>query len=324
MATVFSISRAASPHQPQTDKPPVRVTVPELGSKTVGDLKNLVLAQINKKCNINRIRFAWESTHEILGPNEKALSAFGFKDQVSIVFKDLGPQISWKRVFIVEYFFPMIVFPLLWVLIRKLPKSQVTQFLFPGAKAAVGYTAQWQDLLAVMFTLHFVKRELETLYVHRFGNDTMPLANIFKNSGYYWLFAFWIAHSSLHPLYTVPANSSRRLFGVGLFVIAELLNLKSHIDFRNLRPHGTRVRRVPTGFWFNLISCPNYLFEILAWVGFTLASQSVAAAVFTLVGAAQMTQWAIQKHQRYKREFDGQDGRALYPKNRKVIIPLLF
>ena len=38
--------------------------------------------------------------------------------------------------------------------------------------------------------------------------------------------------------------------------------------------------------------------EILGWVGFTVATQTVAAALFTLVGAAQMAQWAAGKHTR--------------------------
>jgi very-long-chain enoyl-CoA reductase len=128
----------------------------------------------------------------------------------------------------------------------------------------------------------------------------------------------------MHPLYTPPGCIWSRRVGIGLFILSELGNLKAHIDLRNLRPAGTRIRKVPQTLIFRLISCPNYLFEILSWVGFTMASQSIAAAVFTIVGAAQMTVWAVAKHRRYKKEFDGQDGRELYPKNRKVLIPLIF
>ena len=35
--------------------------------------------------------------------------------------------------------------------------------------------------------LHYVKRELETLFVHHWGPQaTMPARNLFKNSIYYW------------------------------------------------------------------------------------------------------------------------------------------
>ena len=331
MATVFVITQAPSkkPNVPAGayEKPPVHVSVSNLETTTVGDLKRMYIAQTKKHLNVNRVRLTIEGSNETLIPNEKALSAISsLKGGATLVYKDLGAQISWRTVFIVEYMFPMLVFPLVWLLGRKFPSGLVTQALFGSADSSntLQATKCWQDLVAIMFTVHFLKRELETMYVHRFGNDTMPVTNIFKNSGYYWMFAFWIAHASLHPLYTVPPSVSQRYAGVGIFVFSELMNLKAHLDLRNLRPAGTRVRKVPRGILFKYISCPNYLFEILAWVGFTMASQSVAAAAFTVVGAAQMTVWAIQKHKRYLREFDGIEGRELYPRSRKILIPFLF
>ena len=38
------------------------------------------------------------------------------------------------------------------------------------------------------------------------------------------------------------------------------------------------------------ISCPNYTFEILSWVGFNLMTSTLAGIVFLLLGAFQMTQ----------------------------------
>lgn len=324
MPTKFVI-RPLSKKGVVSDKPSVEISIGSLDKTTVSDLKSKFSKANKKNCNdVNRYRFTLADGTALI-PNEKALSAFSLPPNSDIVieYKDLGPQISWRTVFIVEYMFPMLVFPLLWILTRHYPSSPVTKFIYPAGSASAS-TKQWQNILTLMFTLHFVKRELETIYVHRFGNDTMPLRNIFKNSGYYWMFAAWIAHVTLHPQYTVPACYSRRMLGVGLFVICELLNLKAHMDLRNLRPAGTRIRRVPRGILFNFVSCPNYLFEILSWVGFTLASQSVASAVFTVVGAAQMTVWAIAKHRRYRKEFDGQDGREMYPKNRKILIPFVL
>ena len=60
------------------------------------------------------------------------------------------------------------------------------------------------ELGTACWCVHYAKRLLETLFVHRFSKGTMPLFNIFKNSGYYWGFAAYVAYFVCHPLYTPP------------------------------------------------------------------------------------------------------------------------
>ena len=48
----------------------------------------------------------------------------------------------------------------------------------------------------VCWIIHFLKRELETLFVHKFSRPTMPLSNLFKNCAYYWIFGAVIGYVS--------------------------------------------------------------------------------------------------------------------------------
>ena len=172
---------------------------------------------------------------------------------------------------------------------------------------------------------HYLKRILETLFVHRFSHETMPLMNLFKNCAYYWGFSFFIGYFINHPEYTEPFFKEYQVvIFLSLFIFCELGNFSIHFLFHNLRPKGTTLRSIPvpnsnflTGL-FHLVSCPNYTYEVGSWLSFSLMTQSFPALIFTVVGFVQMSIWALEKHQRYKREFED------YPSERKAIIPFIL
>ena len=67
-----------------------------------------------------------------------------------------------------------------------------------------------------------------------------------------------------NPDYKTPEMSTEVLYGmIGLWIFSELSNLKTHLILRDLRPQGSTVRKVPKGYGFDLVACPNYFFEIL-------------------------------------------------------------
>lgn len=57
---------------------------------------------------------------------------------------------------------------------------------------------------------------------------------------------------------------------------AELSNGFTHLTLRNLRPAGTRTRAIPYGYGFDLVSCPNYTFEIIGWIVLSIMTGSYA------------------------------------------------
>lgn len=284
---------------------------------TLADLQGLLHAA-HPKLYPDRQRFYWPLAKDAAaGTRPVAVKASdALHDRDALVFKDLGPQILWKTVFIVEYLGPLLLYPLFFSQPRWIYGDAVG-----FAKTAWVEEVQLSALIA--WTFHYAKRELETLFVHRFSHATMPLGNLFKNSIYYWGFAAYVAYFVNHPLYTPPGQDLVYI-GMCMFYFMEIGNLSCHWTLRMLRPPGTKIRRIPRGGLFHLVTCPNYTYEILAWVGFNLMTKTVAGMLFMLAGAIQMFIWAKGKHRNYKKEFDGKDGRALYPPRRKIIVPFLY
>jgi very-long-chain enoyl-CoA reductase len=260
------------------------------------------------------------STTIPLQKDDQRLSDLGIGDGSTLLFKDLGPQIGYSTVFFWEYFGPLVVYALLYFC----PPS-----LIYGSSVAhgAGGSKSWTQTLAMVYWVgHYAKRIYETFFVHRFSHATMPLFNLIKNCTYYWCFAAYVGYFVNHPLYTNPPIMQTYV-ALGFSLLCQVANYTCHVILAGLRPRsstGGGGYVIPHGFLFEYITCPNYTAEILGWVGFTVATQTVAAGIFTLVGAGQMGQWAIGKHARLKRLFNGKDGVPRYPRNRWVMLPPFF
>ena len=240
-----------------------------------------------------------------LDDDKKTLQACGVAAGSKLQFKDLGPQIGYRTVFVVEYAGP-IAFMALY--------AARPSFIYGASSAPLGAV---QSMYVMMFIAHFVKRELETFFVHKFSRPTMPLSNLFKNSMYYWAFAAFMGYFLCHPQYTAPTHGLSTVAAIawGLF---ELGNLAVHVQLGGMRKvEGETTRNTPKGPLFSLVSCPNYTFEVLGWVAFSLGSNVLMSWVFTAVGLAQMTEWAIKKHRGYIKADPAN-------KKKKAILPFLI
>lgn len=240
----------------------------------------------------------------------KSLAEYGVSSSDVLTVKDLGPQIGYRTVFVVEYAGPILIMA-----------AYAARFdLIYGAAAS---SATWSPVATwgvMAWIAHFVKREIETFFIHKFSRPTMPLTNLWKNSVYYWGFALAVGYPLCSPLYTPPASMLQVAIGAGIMAIAELVNLAVHIQLSSMRPsEGSDARTVPEGPLFALVSCPNYTAEVLSWVGFCIMTQIGLAYAFTLVGLLQMTQWALQKHKGYK-----ESDPTFKARGRKAIIPFII
>lgn len=207
------------------------------------------------------------------------------------MFKDLGPQISYRTLFFWEYLGPLLIYPI---------------FYFFPVYQYFGYKGERlihpvQTYALYYWCFHYFKRIMETFFVHRFSHATSPLSNVFRNCAYYWTFGSYIAYYVNHPLYT-PVSDLQMKIGFGFGLVCQVTNFYCHILLRNLRsPDGNGGYQIPHGFLFNIVTCANYTTEIYQWVGFNIATQTVAGYVFLVVAAAIMTNWALAKHRRLRK-----------------------
>ncbi|KAF7329016.1 S5A-REDUCTASE domain-containing protein [Mycena venus] len=294
-------------------KLPLTLSFPPSPPPTVRDVK-AAIQQAHPRFYTARQKISLPEVSKAL-PDDSAI-LFGSAGDVELTVGDLGAQVEWITVFIVEYLGPLLIHPLLY----HYPK------FFYGRE--VDHSALQKSMYA-MVMLHFTKRELETFFVHRFSHATMPWINIFKNSGHYWILSgLFLAYDVYRPAFSAPSVAGTwrdgPLLTVGwvIWTYAELSNFSVHLYMRSLRPAGTTTRAVPMGYGFTApfnVAFPNYFFEMLAWTTVFAMTGSLAALVFVVVSGAQMMLWAKKKHATYKKEFGDK-----YPRNRKAMIPFIL
>ncbi|EFR03881.1 synaptic glycoprotein SC2 [Nannizzia gypsea CBS 118893] len=290
------------------------------GTISIGPEESLaaLYATISRRSGfpVTRLRITKGSDGSLLKNDARVtVSSTGVRNQSVIYVKDLGPQIGWRTVFIIEYLGPLIIHPLVLYGLRP--------FIYRSPKP-LPPVSSLQTLTCALLTLHFIKREMETLFVHRFSVSTMPFTYVFRNSAHYWLLggvnlAYWVFSPSSSTATDHP-NPALLYPGLVLFLVGQLSNLSTHLTLRSLRKPGSTERVIPTGFGFDWVTCPNYLFEVMAWVGVYLVSGlNWSVLLFLVVGAGTMMKWASQKEKRYRREFGDK-----YKKKRFVMLPGLW
>jgi hypothetical protein len=110
----------------------------------------------------------------------------------------------------------------------------------------------------------------------------------------------------------------RFISGIFLFYAGYIITKKADGILRSLRGPGESGYKMPRGWLFKYVSCPNYLGEIIEWTGWALAVWSLPGAVFLLWTLANLVPRARSHHVWYNQTFPE------YPKSRRALIPYLF
>jgi len=220
---------------------------------------------------------------------DKLLSHYGIVlDKHNVVeFKDLGPQVTLRTVYLTEYIGPFFIY--IWTFFHP-------EILYgphtPGP-------TQVQLLALICFVGHFGKRIFESAFVHKWGSDTLGIYFLLKNSIYYWLAGLAVGYATNHPSYKPLVGEDYFLAAVIVFWIAQIGNAIVHLQLSRARPKGSVAKVMPHGIIWSItrVSFPNYFFEVIIWITWNIAFFSIPGVLFLFVGTIQMGIWANKKTQ---------------------------
>lgn len=215
------------------------------------------------------------------------------------VNKGWGPQISNK---------------LGWI-IMEAPSFFIILYFYLNSDQSV-----FASLLSFLWLIHYLNRTFIYPFRIRTKGKKMPLiivgSAIFFNCINAGLNGYFLAHFESYSM-----NSFYHwnfVLGLVLFIAGFIINQKSDHILINLRGPNETGYKIPKGFLFNYISCPNLLGELIQWSGFALMAWNLPAATFLVWTFANLVPRALGHHKWYQNKFED------YPKKRKAFIPQIL
>lgn len=172
-------------------------------------------------------------------------------------------------------------------------------------------------LVAASLVVHFLKRDIEVLFIHKFsGNSSLDHSIIIATS------YFVITACTVYGQYLsrgLPEPSIDLTFaGVVVFLIGITGNFYHHYILANLRKEGEKQYKIPRGGLFGLVICPHYAFELLGFLGICLISQTIYPFLFLLGMSGYLVGRSYATKKWYLSKFED------FPKDVKSLIPYVF
>ena len=175
----------------------------------------------------------------------------------------------------------------------------------------------YASMLSILWLLHYINRTFIYPFRIRTKGKKMPLiivgSAIFFNCINAGLNGYFLANFESYS--SDSFYHLNFIIGLSLFIIGFFINQKSDHILIHLRKPGETGYKIPQGFLFKFISCPNLFGELIQWTGYALMAWNYPALTFLVWTFANLLPRALGHHQWYKNRFDD------YPKRRKAVIP---
>lgn len=173
-------------------------------------------------------------------------------------------------------------------------------------------------LVAAAVFLHFSKRCLEVLFLHKFSGDTNLGSVVFISntcSGSCALLLF----TQVKCIGLAPPSLDLKWLGLATYLVGITGNGYHHWLLSQLRKEGSKkLYVVPHGGLFGLFVCPHYVSEMAMFVGVALLSQTWVGCAMAVFVFFYLTARTIETKQWYMKKVDG------FPEERRVLIPGVF
>ncbi len=175
-------------------------------------------------------------------------------------------------------------------------------------------------ILLALWQFHYVYRNFIYPFRLRSGSHRMPLSivgmAIVFNCINAYINARWISHFGDYAGSWL--GSTPFILGVVVFFVGWTINQHSDTVLFRLRGPGETGYKIPRGGLYRWVSCPNYLGEMLEWVGWAIAAWSLAGLAFAVFTIANLLPRAIANHRWYQEKF------SEYPPERRAVVPFLL
>ncbi|CAL5091317.1 unnamed protein product [Urochloa decumbens] len=195
--------------------------------------------------------------------------------------------------------------------------AAAASFAVPGA--VDGPRAQ---ILSAALAVHFLKRVLEVLLVHRYSGS-MPVDTAVTIGTSYFLSTVTMIYAQ-HLSHDLPDPPVDLLYpGVAVFAVGIAGNFYHHYLLSKLRSDsggggGDKGYKIPRGGLFELVTCPHYLFEILGFFGFAMIAQTAYALAVATGTAAYLAGRSCATRRWYQSKFEE------FPERIKALVPFVL
>ncbi len=179
----------------------------------------------------------------------------------------------------------------------------------------------WHGVTLGTVALHFVRRCLEVLFVHRYSGVTHLGSALLISSLYASVSALlaWIGAAEVDPaLLASPDFAPAWIAGLALWIAGSATNIGHHLLLARLRRPGETGYVLPRGGLFAYVACPHYLGEIIGWFGLALVFHHAGAVVIAITMTFYLGGRADNTLRWYRARFE------TLPAGWKRIVPFVY